>query len=330
MRNRTLLVAMVMIAVAAAVLVALNFMQRYGGKKAAPVPVSPSQQEAQLPAPDKPAPMTQYATTPPDASAPLESPPPRQALAPQTASALVKPQPLPAAPPPEFPLKQNFSPTGHDTPRAAPASDRDADRPSAHEKRQADKAPEKAPDKAPTKPQETRTAEVKTPVAPPPPPPVKAEPKKEEPRKEEPKADKNGSAPAGKAAEKAPEKTPEKPAAKDAPAAKPTAKAERGVVSAIRPAAKGDDFVLSVDTAGPPQVKFLLLDSPPRLSVDLLGEWRWSGSDQIKSGSSLVKGVRVGHHQDRLRLVLDLSQKDVKPSVEETDKGVVITIGKGK
>ena len=87
---------------------------------------------------------------------------------------------------------------------------------------------------------------------------------------------------------------------------------------------KGDDFVLSVDTAGPPQVKFLLLDSPPRLSVDLLGEWRWSGSDQIKSASPLVKGVRVGHHQDRLRLVIDLSQKDVKPSVEETDKGVAM------
>lgn len=334
MRNRTLLVAMVMIAVAAAVLVALNFMQRYGGKKAAPVPPSPPQQEAQLPAPDKPAPMAQYASTPPpDASASLDSPPPRQAIQPQTASALVKPQPLPAAPPPEFPLKQNFSPTGHDTPRAAPAADRDADRPSAHEKRQADKAPEKAPEKAPAKPHETKTAEIKTPVAPPPPPPpAKEEPKKEEARKDDPKADKNKTGPAHpeKAAEKAPEKAPEKVAAKDAPPAKPAAKAERGVVSAIRPAAKGDDFVLNVDAVGGPQVKYLLLDSPPRLSVDLLGEWRWSGSDQIKSASPLVKGVRVGHHQDRLRLVIDLSQKDVKPSVEETDKGVVITVGKGK
>lgn len=328
MRNRTVLVAMVMIAVAASVLVALNLVQRYGGKKAVPVQSAPVQQEPLLPAPDKPSPVVQQPATPPEPAEALDSPPPRQAMAPQTMSALVKPQPMPA-PPPEFPLKQNFSPTGHDTPRAVP--DRDPDRSPPPEKRHAEKAPDRTPDKAQDK-TPAKAAEVKAPVAPP--------PAKEEPRKEEAKADKNknGSAPPEKPAEKAPvkvaektpEKAPEKPAAKEAAPAKPAAKAERGVVSAIRPGAKGDEFTLTVDAAGGPQVKYLLLDSPPRLSVDLLGEWRWSGSDQIKSASPLVKGVRVGHHQDRLRLVIDLSQKDVKPHVEETDKGVVITVGKGK
>ena len=47
------------------------------------------------------------------------------------------------------------------------------------------------------------------------------------------------------------------------------------------------------------------MDNPPRLVIDLPGDWNIKHPD--KPASTVVKAVRLGHHPDKLRLVLDLS-----------------------
>jgi hypothetical protein len=48
------------------------------------------------------------------------------------------------------------------------------------------------------------------------------------------------------------------------------------------------------------------LDSPPRYVIDLYGRWSISKTLQPNNTNGLVKGIRFGLHQEKLRFVLDL------------------------
>ncbi|MGE0087475.1 MAG: AMIN domain-containing protein [Desulfococcaceae bacterium] len=70
-------------------------------------------------------------------------------------------------------------------------------------------------------------------------------------------------------------------------------------------------------------------ESPPKLVVDLPGKWKHRGNDLFKVKDSMVYRVRVGQHQDFIRVVLDLKiSGPVKPVFSDTDRGMTVTLSR--
>ncbi|MGZ3536042.1 MAG: AMIN domain-containing protein, partial [Thermodesulfobacteriota bacterium] len=68
------------------------------------------------------------------------------------------------------------------------------------------------------------------------------------------------------------------------------------------------------------------LDSPARLVMDIWGVDTRKSSFKIKS--PLVKGVRIGHYQDKLRLVFDSQKPQLPPyQVNRIDDQLIVSLG---
>lgn len=74
--------------------------------------------------------------------------------------------------------------------------------------------------------------------------------------------------------------------------------------------------------------KQFFMINPPRLVIDLPGAWERPGFHAAPVESPLAERIRIGHHPDKLRLVLDLLMGDETPStvVRETPTGLVVEI----
>lgn len=154
-----------------------------------------------------------------------------------------------------------------------------------------------------------------------------------------------------KAPQKAPEPAPQAPAqpvpqpapqaipqdaapAKPEQPAKPQTKVhtgpERRAVDKITAVSSGNETVFTLagaSTSSSPEALFLA--NPPRLVVDLPGEWAYRVTE--KPAPEIVKAVRVGKHPDKLRLVLDLAdtyKSGKRPAVEKTPEGLVIRLAR--
>jgi hypothetical protein len=90
----------------------------------------------------------------------------------------------------------------------------------------------------------------------------------------------------------------------------------------------GFSIVLS---AGAPIEKYktVALNPPPKLVLDLPGKWNYSGSSAISVKSDLVERIRVGEHDNKLRLVIDLKgSRTYSPRVEPSPDGLIFSIKK--
>jgi type IV pilus assembly protein PilQ len=68
------------------------------------------------------------------------------------------------------------------------------------------------------------------------------------------------------------------------------------------------------------------LDSPPRLVLDIWGVDTRKTSFKVKN--PLIKGVRVGHYQDKLRLVFDSQKLQLPPyQVNRIDDKLIVSLG---
>ena len=68
------------------------------------------------------------------------------------------------------------------------------------------------------------------------------------------------------------------------------------------------------------------LDSPPRLVLDIWGVDTRKSSFKVKN--SLIKGVRIGHYQDKLRLVFDSQKPQLPPyQVNRIDDKLMVSLG---
>ena len=68
------------------------------------------------------------------------------------------------------------------------------------------------------------------------------------------------------------------------------------------------------------------LDSPPRLVLDIWGVDTRKSSFKVKT--SLIKGVRIGHYQDKLRLVFDSQKPQLPPyQVNRIDDKLMVSLG---
>ena len=102
------------------------------------------------------------------------------------------------------------------------------------------------------------------------------------------------------AAERAvPEKKEEKKAEKPAPAAKART-VTRFVVFARETGA-----TVRIEGSSPIEYKYLPLDNPPRVAVDLMGEWTVKAPGVPKNPA--VTNVRLGKLDGRTRVVIDLT-----------------------
>lgn len=70
------------------------------------------------------------------------------------------------------------------------------------------------------------------------------------------------------------------------------------------------------------------MEAPPRLVIDLPGRWVRPGFHARRLDSPVAERIRVGHHPDKLRLVLDLQPGGPPPEavIQETPKGLVVEI----
>ncbi len=68
------------------------------------------------------------------------------------------------------------------------------------------------------------------------------------------------------------------------------------------------------------------LDSPPRLVLDIWGVGTRKNSFKVKN--PLIKGVRIGHYQDKLRLVFDSQKPQLPPyQVNRIDDKLMVSVG---
>lgn len=72
--------------------------------------------------------------------------------------------------------------------------------------------------------------------------------------------------------------------------------------------------------------EYFSLNFPKRLVVDLIGKWQVPKKQRFEVKSDMVKGVRLGHHPDRLRIVVDLSEKATNSPVIKKIPGELILI----
>ena len=69
------------------------------------------------------------------------------------------------------------------------------------------------------------------------------------------------------------------------------------------------------------------LNAPPRLVLDMSGRWKNIGPAKLTVSDRNIKRIRIGEHEDKLRIVMDLNapEKD-PPSIAKTDTGLTIIL----
>ena len=70
--------------------------------------------------------------------------------------------------------------------------------------------------------------------------------------------------------------------------------------------------------------KYFILSNPPRLVIDLPGKWEEPRFQRKAMDDSLISGIRLWRHPDKLRIVSDLvsEKKAIKPRVTPNPEGV--------
>lgn len=102
------------------------------------------------------------------------------------------------------------------------------------------------------------------------------------------------------------------------PQSRPITAVERAHVNALAAAAairSNDGRCRLVLTAVRPlkRYRWLQLDNPPRVAVDLIGIWDTKEMKRQAGGGQCVRAMRVGSHSDRVRVVLELAAISTGP-----------------
>ncbi len=92
----------------------------------------------------------------------------------------------------------------------------------------------------------------------------------------------------------------------------------------------GKSFGLAIRADGPiNKYKYFFLKSPPRLVIDLIGEWEKPVNLEIPIESDTIKKVRIWKHPDKLRLVNDLHHEHpMTPVFKVSPNGLLVTLSK--
>ncbi|MDM8524597.1 AMIN domain-containing protein [Desulfococcaceae bacterium HSG8] len=103
------------------------------------------------------------------------------------------------------------------------------------------------------------------------------------------------------------------------------------VLKKMRSEASQGAFTLFIPSDGPIRdyKSFTLAQIPPKVVIDLVGKWKYTGKTALRMDSDIVWRVRVGEHADKLRVVMDLKgKKTLIPVIEESSEGLVVKLKK--
>ncbi len=145
-------------------------------------------------------------------------------------------------------------------------------------------------------------------------PAPKPEPAQEQPQEWSQPAPQEQAAPEAKPA--APPKVAEKPAVPAKKASSASKKAVdrnqlRNIKFKFTDTGKG--VRLEISTANPVEhFKYFRLTDPPRMVVDLLGPFKEHAPQMNVPSNALVSSIRIGNHEDKLRIVADFKGKEPK------------------
>jgi len=75
--------------------------------------------------------------------------------------------------------------------------------------------------------------------------------------------------------------------------------------------------------------KYFFLNNPPRLIIDLAGKWKKLVPSSVEVENDMISLIRVWNHPDKLRIVMDLKDKQSpSPVIKESPEGLIVTIKK--
>ena len=87
--------------------------------------------------------------------------------------------------------------------------------------------------------------------------------------------------------------------------------AERGLLVVVDQSGPG--VVLRIEAGKPFKYTSFAVDSPPRRIIDILGEWTPPDRTLIPIRDDQVRVVRLGHHPEKVRLVIDYAAAEPAP-----------------
>ena len=87
-------------------------------------------------------------------------------------------------------------------------------------------------------------------------------------------------------------------------------------------------FKMSMVTAhGIGKYNHFFLDGPPKLVLDIKGKWKSNTDSVFRLKNDLVKQVRIGEHDEFIRIVFDLkAKKPPLPEFVKSDNGLIVTL----
>jgi hypothetical protein len=72
-----------------------------------------------------------------------------------------------------------------------------------------------------------------------------------------------------------------------------------------------------------------LLDAPPRFVLDVSGKWKNRGPTEVAVLDRNIRRMRIGEHEDKLRIVMDLNAPEqYPPSIVKTATGLAIILSR--
>lgn len=119
---------------------------------------------------------------------------------------------------------------------------------------------------------------------------------------------------------------PDKPSPLVATPQKPVLRKGTASIASRRTA---EELQVFVNTGGPVDFETFFLQNPPRMIVDVSGDWAIKGPHEMTVNSHGCRTVRLGRHENRLRVVFDLDPGSVyRSETSRTDKGLRILFAK--
>ena len=84
-----------------------------------------------------------------------------------------------------------------------------------------------------------------------------------------------------------------------------------------------EELQVSINTGGAVDFETFFLQDPPRMIVDIAGDWAIRGPHELAVNSHGCRMVRLGRHKDKLRVVFDLDPGSVyRSETSRTEKGL--------
>ncbi len=129
----------------------------------------------------------------------------------------------------------------------------------------------------------------------------------------------------------APVIAPEPEMAPVIPSSAPEEAKQAKAILSVSSARQGPDMVIKAIADGQiGNYNSFEMESPARLAVDVWGVANSTGMKDEKVADRIVKGIRIGEHEDKTRLVIDTTLKKLPAySVKKTGNALLITFGPG-